>query len=74
MDNISLDLSKTTGLVCEKCNGNLFTDAFLLRKASRLITGTAKDALIPINVFVCIECKHVNENFIPVELKEEFKN
>jgi len=67
--NISLD--QTKGVKCEKCSNETFQDAFLLRKASRLLTGTAQDALIPIQVFACTKCGHVNEEFLPMQLKQQ---
>lgn len=65
--NISLD--KTESVKCEKCNNEVFNDGVLLRKASRFMTGTAQDALIPIPVFVCSKCGHVNDEFLPLQLK-----
>jgi len=37
----------------------------MLRKASKFLTGTAQDALIPIPVFACGKCGHVNKDFLP---------
>ena len=65
--NISLD--KTTGIKCDKCDNNIFIEGMLLRKASRFITGTAQDAMIPIPVFTCSKCGHVNEEFLPMQLR-----
>ena len=65
--NISLD--KTTGITCDKCDNNIFIEGMLLRKASRFITGTAQDAMIPIPVFTCSKCGHVNEEFLPMQLR-----
>ena len=65
--NISLD--KTTGITCDKCDNNIFIEGMILRKASRFITGTAQDAMIPIPVFTCSKCGHVNEEFIPMQLR-----
>jgi len=67
--NISLD--KTTGVVCEECDNQVFREGVMLRKASRFITGTAQDALIPIQVFACSKCGHVNEEFLPSQLKNK---
>jgi hypothetical protein len=66
--NISLD--KTTGITCDKCDNNIFIEGMLLRKASRFITGTAQDAMIPIPVFTCSKCGHVNEEFLPMQLRD----
>jgi len=65
--NISLD--KTTGVVCEECNNQVFQEGVMLRKASRFLTGTAQDALVPIQVFSCAKCGHVNEEFLPLQLR-----
>lgn len=65
--NISLD--KTTPLVCEECEGQVFQEAILLRKASKFLTGTTQDALVPIPTFVCTKCNHVNSEFLPEELR-----
>jgi uncharacterized Zn finger protein len=65
--NISLD--KTQEIICEKCNHNVFQEGLMLRKASKFLTGTAQDALIPLPVFSCSACGHVNEEFLPEPLK-----
>jgi len=67
--NISLD--KTTGVVCEECDNQVFREGVMLRKASRFITGTAQDAIIPIQVFTCSKCGNVNEEFLPSQLKNK---
>jgi hypothetical protein len=64
-------LDKTTAISCDKCNNTSFIEGFILRKVSRFLTGTPKDGLIPITVFVCTSCSHVNEEFIPSELKNK---
>lgn len=61
--NISLD--KTTSIVCDECGNETFTQVLLLRKASKFLTGTAQDALMPIPTFACAKCNHVNEEFQP---------
>ncbi len=67
--NISLD--KTTGVVCEECGNTTFQEALLIRKASKFLTGTAQDAIIPIPTFACTKCGHVNDEFMPQELKSK---
>jgi uncharacterized Zn finger protein len=67
--NISLD--KTTGVNCGSCGHDVFIEGVILRKASRLLTGTAQDALIPIPVFACSKCGSVNEEFLPFQLKQQ---
>ncbi len=40
------------------------------RKASKFLAGTEKDALIPLPVFSCSKCGHVNDEFLPEPLKK----
>lgn len=65
--NISLD--KTAGISCDECSNEVFQEGVMLRKASRFLTGTAQDAVIPIQVFSCAKCGHVNEEFLPLQLR-----
>lgn len=65
--NISLD--KTQPMVCEKCENEVFVEGVMLRKASKFLTGTTQDAVVPIPVFTCSKCGHVNNEFLPKELQ-----
>jgi hypothetical protein len=69
--NMNITLDKTTAVECEKCGGQTFKDVVMLRKASRFVTGTAQDALIPIQVFACTLCNHVNDEFLPSQLRNQ---
>jgi hypothetical protein len=64
---------QTTGVLCEKCNGTNFSESYLLRKVSKFLLASTsdKDQLIPIPVFHCVSCGHVNDEFLPEGLKSE---
>lgn len=68
---LNIDLNKTQEVVCEKCGGKVFQEGLMLRKASKFLTGTMQDALIPLPVFSCSACGHVNEEFLPEPLKNK---
>jgi uncharacterized Zn finger protein len=67
--NFSLD--KTTPVVCEHCGGQTFQEAVMIRKASKFLTGTTQDAILPIPTFCCTKCGGVNEEFYPKELQNQ---
>jgi uncharacterized Zn finger protein len=67
--NTNVDLSQTTSVVCEECKGTYFEQALVLRRVSSILTGTGKPGFVPIPVFKCSECGHVNGEFIPKELQ-----
>jgi len=70
--NISLD--KTLAIICENCGNQTFQEGLLIRKASKFLTGTSQDAIVPIPTFCCTKCGHVNEEFLPSELKSKTEN
>ena len=67
--NLNITLDKTTSVVCDECGSETFQEVVLLRKASRFVTGTSQDALIPIPAFACVKCGHVNEDLLPPQLR-----
>lgn len=64
-------ISKSSPIVCENCSGKTFTESVLLRRIPGLLIGEKQDAVIPIPVFTCRKCGHVNKEFIPKILPEE---
>ena len=74
MQQPNVPYDQTTPVICEECGHNMFQQALHLRKASGLLTGTGQTSYIPIPVFSCLKCDHVNTEFLPkqgVSLGEE---
>lgn len=69
----TFDINQTTPEVCSKCGGKSFVQAFLLRKVPALLSDTGKEGWLPIQVFACLQDGHVNEHFVPEELRENIK-
>ena len=72
MDNnqqpqMQVDLSQTTAEVCEKCENDTFTQVYRMRKLSALLSPTGQEAMIPVQVFACAKCGHINKGFQPKE-------
>lgn len=64
-------LSNTTPIVCEECGNQVFTEGTMLRRVSRILLGEAKDGILPIPVFTCSKCGHVNKEFLPKGISED---
>ena len=67
---LSVDLSQTTPVACEECGNDTFIPAFKMRKLSALLSPTGQPTMIPIQVFACAKCGHINSAFQPKEEKE----
>jgi len=59
----SIDFSKTTQIKCEACEGQTFKQTLLLRKMSALVSPSGQETIVPMQVFACEKCGHVNKEF-----------
>ena len=62
----SIDFSKTSQIKCEACGGSTFKQTLLLRKMSALVAPGGQETIIPMQVFACEKCGHVNKEFSDV--------
>jgi hypothetical protein len=64
---IRLNPSDLTDVLCDKCDGQTFVPAFMFKKLSAILSPNGKDSLIPLQVYACTACGHINEGFLPKE-------
>ena len=64
---MNIDFSQTTPEVCEleKCKNDTFQQVYQMRKLSPLLSPTGQETMIPIQVFCCAKCGHINKGFLP---------
>ena len=65
----NLDLSKATNIKCEVCLNSTFKQTLMLKKMSALVSPDGKETIIPMAVFACEKCSHVNSEFVQSELE-----
>jgi len=61
-----IDFSKTTEIKCDKCENQTFKQTLLMRKMSALVAPNGQETIIPMAVFACEKCGHVNQEFADV--------
>ena len=64
---LKVDISQTTAINCESCGHDIFIPAFKMRKMSALLSPHGKETMIPMQVFACAKCGHINNDFLPKE-------
>ena len=64
---LNLDISQTTEETCESCGHSVFVQAYKMRKLSALLSPTGNPTMIPMQVFACAKCGHINSEFLPKE-------
>ena len=65
----SIDISKTTEIKCEACSNDTFEQTLMLRKLSALVSPSGQETLVPVQVFDCKKCGHVNSEFRQSEIE-----
>ena len=66
---MNFSLSDARDIACE-CGNKIFMDGFSFKKVSRLITGGAKDAVLPIQLYLCTQCGKPLNELLPEEMKD----
>ena len=62
---LNVDFSQTTAEKCESCKNETFVQVYQMRKLSPLLSPTVQETMIPIQVFACAKCGHINKGFLP---------
>ena len=58
-----IDLKQQPTVVCEKCESKYFKEVVIIKKVSKLMTGSSEDTLVPFPTYMCNNCGHVNPDF-----------
>lgn len=61
-----IDLRDCETIKCENCGGIYFKETHILKKVSKL-QGAPTDQNVPIPIYMCEKCGHVNAGFNPFE-------
>jgi hypothetical protein len=62
-----LDIRKTTP-VLTSTGSKIWVEGFILRKASRFLTGGINDSIIPVPIFYCPTTMEINREGLPKEM------
>jgi hypothetical protein len=64
MNNLTqAQIENAKNMKCEKCNNETFTQTYVIKTISGLLTNTGKDMLAPVPIFACAKCFNINKLF-----------
>ena len=69
--NLNIKPEDLKDIVCENCGSKYFRQVQAFKRLSALISPSGKEQIVPIPVFRCDECGFINEEFRPIEGKED---
>jgi uncharacterized Zn finger protein len=58
-----IDLKEQPTEVCESCGSRYFKEVTLIKRVSKLYTGSSEDTLVPFPTYMCEKCGYVNKEF-----------
>jgi hypothetical protein len=62
-------IEDTTAVECSICKNTVFQNGIIFRKVNKILAGTDKDALVPINIPYCVNCLDPLQELLPSELR-----
>lgn len=65
-----ITLDQSNGLTCKTCGGLFFKQSLLLRRWSKVLTGTPQDYVDAVPVFRCEDCGDVLKEFFPKGMRD----
>jgi hypothetical protein len=66
---VNFNLTDARDMNCE-CGNNMFMQGYRFKKVSRLLTGGAKDTVLPVEVYICTQCSKPLQDLLPQELQD----
>lgn len=64
MENLpKIDLKQQPTEKCESCENEYFKEVVLIKRVSKIYTGSSEDTLVPFPTYMCDKCGHVNKDF-----------
>ena len=64
-ENIKRTLECALTITCEKCDNHIFSLACVMKRVSALMSPTGEEVVVPLQVYQCASCAHVNNEFLP---------
>ena len=66
-----IDIRTLPNVECEECHSLNFKSVVRIKRISPLLSGKSKEEFVPIEMFVCDKCGHLNKNLNPFANIEE---
>lgn len=60
---IQVNVMESPNVKCEKCEDIFFEKVTIIKKISKLLTGSMEDQIVPMETYVCKGCGHMNKEF-----------
>lgn len=59
-----INIDDLQDITCDECGNDVFKEVHFIKKASKITSPDGQERMFPIPAFACVECGHVNDEFI----------
>jgi hypothetical protein len=66
---LPFDITNASEVTCDECSSDIFENVYRIKRMSAMLSPNGEEFIIPIQLFACKKCGHINESMIPDELK-----
>lgn len=64
MQTLQQHLKDAEIIKCDKCKNEEFSQVYQVKKLSALLSPSGQETFVPVQVFKCASCDHINKDFI----------
>ena len=61
---MNLNLDAATDIDCDECSSKTFSQVYLIKRISPLVSPNGQEIMVPMPIFKCSSCNHINEAFL----------
>jgi len=65
VNDLTAGVDKAQTVVCDSCGHHIFEKGTVLKRFSAITSPTGDEIVVPVEVFSCIKCGGVNDEFLP---------
>ena len=65
---MKVNIEAATDVTCSQCDNSHFSQVFIIKRLSPVVSPTGEEVLVPIPTFACSKCGNINEGFVPDEV------
>ena len=63
--NVNINPEDLEDVFCDECGNQTFEPVFLFKSLSAVLSPSGQKSLIPLQLYKCTDCGHINNEFIP---------
>lgn len=65
VNELTAKVDSAETVTCDNCRYHVFENGIILKRFSAITSPTGQEVVVPVEIFKCSKCGHINEEFLP---------